>query len=190
MAELDVRSYMKFIAATLAMLAISQLRADPSEAAQRFLAVDNADWSSSALNEEQFQKSSFPEGLWSQIEGYFHGITDRETFVGYKHDLNGDGVSEFFIETPFGGSGGPHFTLLTLTNKGWQEIGIFQGGFHLIEHSEGWSPIVGYARGGADSYYKFLLEFDGTGYKEVWAANFSGAKIIQKEIEQGAAANP
>ena len=181
---------MKFIAAFFALLLVPQLRADPSEAAQRFLAVDDADWSSSALNEVQFKKSSFPKGLWSQIEGYFDGITDRETFIGYIHDLNDDGTLEYFIETPLGGSGGPHFTLLTLTDEGWQEIGAFQGGFHLIKHPDGWAPIVGYARGGADNYYKFRLEFDGTHYKEVSAANFSGGKVIQKKIEQGAAANP
>ena len=182
---------MKCILSLIAASALfQQLYADPSEAAQAFLQVKDADWSSSALNEEHFEKSSFPKGLWDKISGYFEGITDRETFTGYKYDLNKDGSPEYFIETPLGGSGGPYFTLVSLTDKGWREIGAFQGGFYLMKHSSGWTPIVGYSRGGADNFYKFRLEFDGTSYRETWAANFSGGKIIQKKIEQGAAANP
>ncbi len=40
-----------------------------------------------------------------------------------------------------------------------------------------------YTRGGADNYYKFRLEFRHSAYHEVWAANFTGGKTIEKKIE-------
>jgi len=164
--------------------------ADPSEEAQTFLRVEDSQWSYSALKEEHFKRSSFPNGLWEVVEGYFrpYGI-DREDYVGFTHDLNGDGQKEYFVETPLGGSGGPYFTVVTLRDGKWVEIASFQGGFHLLRVKNGWLPIVGSARGGADNYYKFRLEMHDGVYREVWAANFSGGKITEKKIEQGRGAN-
>lgn len=164
--------------------------ADPSEAAEAFLHVYDSQWSYSAPKEERFKRWSFPNGLWQVVEGYFtpYGI-NREEYVGFTHDLNGDGQKEYFIETPLGGSGGPHFTVVSLRQSEWVEIASFQGGFHLLRGKNGWLPIVGYARGGADNYYKFRLEFRDGAYHEVWAANFTGGKITEKKIEQGRGAN-
>lgn len=158
--------------------------ADPSEETQAFLRVKDSQWSYSASKEEHFKRSSFPKGLRKVLEGYFipYGI-DREEYVGFAHDLNGDGEKEFFIETPLGGSGGPHFTVVSCREGKWTEIASFQGGFHLLRAKDGWLPIVGYARGGSDSYHKFRLEFSDGIYREVWSAMITDGRVIEKKIE-------
>ena len=172
------------------IIATLPIHGDPTKEAEAFLHVDAPAWSSSALNEQSFKRSEFPKGLWKQIEGYFtpHGI-NREDYAGYSLDLNGDGKMEYFIETPFGGSGGPHFSVVAQVNGQWIEIASFQGGFHLLKAKDGWMPIVGFARGGADSYFKFRLEFRNGTYQVVWAANFTKGNIQEKKIEQADAPN-
>jgi hypothetical protein len=178
---------MKLAVATIVALYIGSLSglADPSEAAQAFLRVEGSQWAYSTGKEEHFKRSVLPKELWKVVEGYFRSDgTSREEFVGFTHDLNGDGKKEYFIRTPLGGSAGPYFTVVSQREGKWVEIASFQGGFHLLRAKDGWMQIVGYSRGGADNYYKFRMEFRRAAYHEVWVANFSDGKVIEEKIEQ------
>ncbi len=169
------------VALVLVLLPILSVYGDPSEAAQAFLKVEDSVWSYPPEQMVSFTRFTLPKGVQAAIAGYF-GDTTRVIYQGFRYDLNGDGVAEYIIETPAGGSAGPSFVIVTQEAKGWEEIGGFRGGFHLIPGKDGWMSIVGYTRGGGDDYSKFRMEFIEGQYREVWTARFANGHFEEKQI--------
>ena len=152
--------------------------ADPSPEAEAFLAVPDAVWEW-RLPSQDFKVADLPDAL-VKLAGPTLGIDGeaQTSFSGFALDLNGDKSSEYFLQSQLGGSGGPHFFIYGKSGGTWANIGDLQGGFHLLKPIEGWKPILGFSRGGGDSFAKYRLEFNGERYSEVWLAHFDAGQII------------
>jgi hypothetical protein len=101
-----------------------------------------------------------------------------EEYSGFALDLNNDKSPEYFLRSTLGGSGGPHYFIYSKRGDQWSTIGDFQGGFHLLKPRHGWNPIIGFSRGGGDSFSMFRLDFRGDRYDEIWMAHFDAGQII------------
>jgi hypothetical protein len=112
---------MKSLIHVLAIVALSSsVRADPNEDEQRFLTIEEADKSFYGRDEQKFKKTDLPPAVVAILDGLDWGTASGaspDSFVGYALDLNRDGKNEYFIETIYGGSGGPAFVVLSESDK-------------------------------------------------------------------------
>jgi hypothetical protein len=169
----------------LAIVAFSSpVLADPNEDEQRFLTIEGADKSFYGRDEQKFKKADLPPAFVAILDGLDWGTANGaspDSFVGYALDLNRDGKNEYFIETIYGGSGGPAFVVLAETGKKWRTIMDFQGAFHIIPVKDGWPRIVTTGRGGGGTFSKMNHHYEGTAYRATSLERYTRG-VITKEI--------
>lgn len=175
--------------ATVIVLLVSSVSADPNEDEERFLKIEGADPSYRVREMETFKKADFPAGILELIQEYDWGNADGSlpaTFQGYRLDLNKDGQKEYFIETIYGGSGGPAFMVLACIRDKWSVILDFQGGFGVVPTTAEWPKIVSTSRGGGGTYAKLHFEFEAGQYRETIHEAYIRGTITRKIIPKAA----
>jgi hypothetical protein len=175
--------------AALTMFLVSSACADPTEDEEKFLKIEGADPSYRVREMETFKKADLPAGIIELMQGYDWGSADGSlpaTFQGYRLDLNKDGQKEYFIETIYGGSGGPAFMVLARIRDKWSVILDFQGGFGIVPTSTEWPEIVSTSRGGGGTYAKLHFEFEVGRYRETIRESYVRGTITKKVIPKAA----
>ena len=161
------------------------VRADPNEDEQRFLTIEGADRSLYGRDEQKFAKVDLPPAVVMILDGLDWGTPNGaspDSFVGYALDLNKDGKNEYFIETIYGGSGGPAFVVLAETDAKWRTILDFQGAFHIIPITGGWPRIVTTGRGGGGNFSKVHHQYEDTAYRATMLERYSRGVVTQNVI--------
>src|SRR5688572_1061348 len=134
--------------------------ADPNAEEQTFLTVPGAAWRYDNGVPRVFQQTDLPAQLRTELEGYDWGTDETpKQFHGFTLDLNKDGKKEYFIETIYGGSGGPAYLIFTSTGKGWRLIGDYQGVIHVMRAGRGWPAFIVTGRGGGGNFSKAVHKF-------------------------------
>ncbi len=170
--------------AFLLLVAASQLLADPSAEALAFLAVPGAAWEYKLDTVHAFPISELPPRMLPVLKRYDWGIDSGlpSEFRGFTLDLNRDGKVEYFLCTPYGGSGGPAFMILTETSAGWKVIGDYQGSLHVMPAAPGlWPELLTTSRGGGDTYGKLHHDFHNGSYHPTIREGFVRG-VVNKEI--------
>lgn len=177
---------MKSITLLLICLSAAMIcHADPNEDEQKFLTIEGASPKFYPNKAEMFLKADLPKGLVSILAGHDWGRDDGklpESFIGYSMDLNGDGKKEYFIESIYGGSGGPAFFVLTQIQDTWKIILDFQGGFGVIPVEGGWPKIVCTGRGGGGNWSKTHYVFHRGSYHPTLHEGYARGTITKKPI--------
>ena len=166
----------------MAVALSSAVRADPNEDEQRFLTIEGADKSFYGRDEQKFKKADLPAGVVAILDRQDWGTANGaspDSFVGYHLDLNKDGNKEYFIETIYGGSGGPAFLVLAESDKKWRSILDFQGAFHIIPLKDGWPRIVTTGRGGGGNFSKVVHQYEGTAYRATMLERYVRGVVTQ-----------
>ena len=162
----------------LTALALGVSAAADTPSAESFLRVPDAVWSWKD-QEQTFDAADLPEELRELARAVLRpdGPPPAQ-YSGFSLDLNEDKSPEYFIRSSLGGSGGPHYFIYAKRDGEWQNIGDFQGGFHLLKPQDGWNTIIGFSRGGGDSFAMVRFDFRGSRYEEIWTAHFDAGQII------------
>lgn len=158
---------------------------DPTAEEEAFLSVSGAEWRYTNTVPRVFRASELPAALLKQLEGYDWGTHDNhlpDQFQGFTLDLNKDGKREYFIETIYGGSGGPAYMILTQKGKGWQVIGDYQGVLHVMPVDTGWAKLVTTGRGGGGIYSKTCHEFRDGKYEETLLEMYERGKVTRETL--------
>lgn len=106
-----------------------------------------------------------------------------------RADLNGDGVSEWFVDRPEqGGTGGGVYDILDVSGKAARFIGSLQGGFHLCVAApkEKWLRIECSSRAGGGHFTRYLLHYTGGEFQTVRNEDHDTIhqKVVIRKIEK------
>jgi len=169
----------------LVLILVGTSYADPNTEEAAFLAVPGAAWRYSNTVPRVFQRAELPAELLKKLHGYDWGTEDErlpKEFHGFTLDLNKDGKSEYFIETIYGGSGGPAYMIFSPTANGWRVIGGYQGILHVMADGTGWPALVTTARGGGGNYSKTFHQFRNEKYTETNSERYERGKITKRAL--------
>jgi hypothetical protein len=167
-------------------IALGTADADPNPQEQAFLTVTGAAWHYTNAIPRAFQPLELPPGLLKQLEGYDWGTNAGglpNEFHGFTLDLNKDGKNEYFIETIYGGSGGPDYMIFAQTSGSWRSIGCYQGVIHVMPAESGWPQLVTTSRGGGGNYAKIYHAFRSGRYEKTLVERYERGKITREIIE-------
>lgn len=174
---------MKIFAAAVAFsLSAVAVYADPTPEEEKFLAVEGAEKSYDGRNETEFERGALPEEVRASLGKHYWKPDGSipEEFYGHAIDLNKDGISEYFIKTINGGSGGPAFIAMGKVEGTWKALFDFQGAFHVVwRKDKAWPKMVSTSRGGGNNFCKRHFEFEGGRYVEVLRENYSRGTITK-----------
>jgi hypothetical protein len=97
-----------------------------------------------------------------------YGLSELpEQIPGFAFDLDRDGSPELFLETPIGGSSGPHYLVFSTFDDSVRVVLGVQGWLYILATESGWHPIASVARFGPDDYRITRYVFSGEKYQAV-----------------------
>lgn len=178
----DHVSTMRFYLCAGILISAVVLRADSSDPAVRFLAVEGSAWSTAMRQPEQVALDELPPGLGPVLAGYETGYPDGmpASLCVFRRDLNGDGRPEYFVQTNNGGSGGRHYLICATLAGKWRVVASLLGTIHELAHRDAWAGLVAVSRGGGGHYAKTHLVLRDDAYEVASIERYDNGRISRE----------